>query len=32
MYEAFLKEDLPEDIKLAFENLKRSSEFHLIDF
>ncbi len=32
MYEAFLKEDLPEDIKLAFENLKRASEFHLAAF
>jgi len=32
MYESFLKEDLPNDIRLAFETLKRASESHLAAF
>jgi hypothetical protein len=32
MYEAFLKEDLPEDVQFAFENLMNASESHLVAF
>ncbi len=32
MYENFLKEDLPNDIKLVFEKLKAASESHLVAF
>ena len=32
MYEAFLKEDLPEDVRFVFENLKNASESHLAAF
>ena len=32
MYESFLKEDLPTNLSLAFETLKRDSEFHLTTF
>jgi len=32
MYEAFLKEDLPEDVLFVFENLKNASESHLAAF
>lgn len=32
MYESFLKEDLPEDVRIVFENLKRASESHLRAF
>ena len=28
MYESFLKEDLPEDVRIVFENKKRASESH----
>ena len=32
MYESFLKEDLPDDIRSAFESLKAASESHLLAF
>ena len=32
MYEAFLKEELPGDVRLVFENLKKASENHLTAF
>lgn len=32
MYEKFLKEDLPEDVRTAFESLKAASENHLRAF
>jgi len=32
MYERFLKEDLPADVRLVFENLKSASEKHLAAF
>lgn len=32
MYEAFLKEELPSDVRLVFENLKKASESHLAAF
>ena len=32
MYEAFLKEDLPADVKTVFESLKNASENHLSAF
>ena len=32
MYEAFLKEELPEDVQFVFENLQNASESHLVAF
>lgn len=32
MYESFLKEDLPDDVRIVFENLKAASEKHLAAF
>lgn len=32
MYESFLKENLPDDVRIVFENLKRASESHLRAF
>ena len=32
MYESFLLEDLPEDIRTVFESLKTASESHLLAF
>lgn len=32
MYEAFLKQELPDDVRLIFERLKRASENHLKAF
>jgi hypothetical protein len=32
MYEKFLEQDLPDDIRIVFESLKRASEFHLKAF
>lgn len=32
MYKDFLKEDLPDDVELVFENLMKASEHHLKAF
>lgn len=32
MYDRFLKEDLPDDVRIVFENLKAASEKHLAAF
>ena len=32
MYEAFLQQDLPEDVRITFENLQKASESHLNAF
>lgn len=32
MYEAFLEEDLPDEVRIAFESLMRASESHLVAF
>ena len=32
MYDLFLKEDLPDDVRIVFENLKSASEKHLASF
>lgn len=32
MYDLFLKEDLPDDVRIVFENLKAASEKHLAAF
>lgn len=32
MYEAFLQHDLPEDVRITFENLQKASESHLSAF
>lgn len=32
MYEAFLQQDLPEDVRITFENLQKASESHLAAF
>jgi hypothetical protein len=32
MYESFLEQDLPEDVRSVFEKLKAGSESHLLAF